>query len=229
MHSKFFILILHKSRLTKREQAQQEGEWAYAIEHTSPQDAVLYALERETYLKSLFPQMLSGAYQGRILQMFSQMIQPQRILEIGTFTGYSSICLARGLDDAGLLHTIEVNEESVWFLEKFAARAGLSQKIIQHVGDAAEVIPSIDECFDLVFMDAGKLDYPKHYELALEKMKTGAFLLADNIMWDGKILEGKTDETTETLRQFNAMIQADERVENLLLPMGDGLMVVRKL
>lgn len=222
-------MIQHKARLTQRELAHEQPDWMYALEHTSPQDALLYAIERETYLKSLLPQMLSGAYQGRILQMFAQMIQPERILEIGTFTGYSTICLARGLKPSGQLHTIEVNEELAWFLEKFAAKAKLSQQIIQHIGDAAEVIPTLEGGFDLVFMDAGKIDYPQHYELALKKMKPGGFLLADNIMWDGKIVAGKTDKTTEILRQFNAMIQADARVENLLLPMGDGLMVVRKV
>ena len=220
-----------KRRDSKETFAELVGtpEWDYAQAHTSGQGSLLYALERETNLKVLSPQMLSGPFQGQLLQFISKMLRPKRILEIGTFTGYASLCLARGLQADGILHTIEINEELAWFLKKYAALAGISHQIVQHIGDAKVVIPTIDERFDLVFMDAAKLEYQVHYELILEKMNPGGILLADNILWYGKIVLGATDETTETLRQFNAFVQADIRVENILLPLRDGLMMVRKL
>ncbi|MFN0036862.1 MAG: O-methyltransferase [Saprospiraceae bacterium] len=201
----------------------------YCLAHSSPLGAVLRDLERETHLRTLGPQMLSGEYQGQLMRFISLMLRPRRVLEIGTFTGYTAICMAEGLANDGVLHTIEANDEFGWLIRKYVQRAGKEEKIVLHLGDAAEVVPRLDEVFDLVFLDAGKLDYPLHYELALAKMRPGAFLLADNVLWDGKVASGnERDETACALRSFNNMVQEDPRVENLLLSLRDGLMVVRK-
>lgn len=201
----------------------------YAAAHTTPQQQVLYALERATHLRTLSPQMLSGPYQGMLLQFISHMIKPRRVLEIGTFTGYASICLAQGLPADGRLHTIEVNDELAGIARQFVSEAGLNDKIILHTGDAAQIIPALDEEFDLIFLDAGKLDYAFHYELALTKTAAGGFLLADNVLWDNKVITNDKEATTVALQQFNDMVQQDARVENLLLPLRDGLMLIRKV
>ncbi len=200
----------------------------YCLQHTTPVGPVLQNLERDTHLHTLYPQMLSGPYQGMLLQFISRMIQPRRVLEIGTFTGYGAICLAQGLVDDGLLHTIEVDDELQPVIARHVRSAGLENKIICHTGDAAELIPKLDERFDLVFLDAGKLDYQRHYELVLPKLRPGGFLLADNVLWNGKVATDSSDLTVQALRAFNTMVQADARVENLLLPLRDGLMLVRK-
>lgn len=201
----------------------------YCLSHSSPLGPVLHALERETHLRTLSPQMLSGEYQGQLLRFLSLMLRPRRVLEIGAFTGYTAICMAEGLSADGLLHTIEANDEYGWIIRKYVEQAGFQNKVVLHLGDAAAVIPTLDEIFDLVFLDAGKLDYPEHYELALAKMRPGGFLLADNVLWDGKVASGnEKDETARALRLFNDFVQKDERVENLLLPLRDGLMMVRK-
>lgn len=201
----------------------------YCLAHSSPLGEVLRAVERETHLRTLSPQMLSGEYQGQLLRFLSLMIRPKRVLEVGTFTGYAAICMAEGLAEGGLLHTIEANDELGWLIQKHIERVGMTGKIILHLGDAATVIPQLDEVFDLVFLDAGKLDYPQHYELVLARMRPGGFLLADNVLWDGKVATGnERDETARALRDFNDFVQNDQRVENLLLPLRDGLMVVRK-
>ncbi|MBK6929782.1 MAG: O-methyltransferase [Saprospirales bacterium] len=201
----------------------------YCAQHTSAPPPLLQALERETQLHTLNPHMLSGPIQGMLLRLISQMIRPRRILEIGTFTGYSAICLAQGLPDEGRLHTIEANDELEPFIRKYIGLAGLERQIELHLGDAAIILPHLNEVFDLVFLDAGKLDYALHYELALPKLRSGGILLADNALWDGKVLLDEKDATARALRAFNARLQADERVENLLLPLRDGLMIVRKL
>jgi caffeoyl-CoA O-methyltransferase len=200
----------------------------YALEHTSPVSSVLVALERETNLKTLAPQMISGAYQGKLLEFISFMIRPRQVLEIGSFTGYASICIAEGLPPEGKLHTIEVDEELAWFIEKYKTKAGLENKIIQYTGDAAHIIPQINEVFDLVFMDAGKLDYSMHYELALAKTNSGGFILADNVLWDSKVFSEDKDPTTLAIRAFNDFVQQDTRVENFFLPLRDGLLIIRK-
>ncbi len=203
---------------------------AYCQAHTSPASAVLMELERATYLRTLSPQMLSGPYQGTLLRFISQMIRPQRVLEIGTFTGYATICLAEGLAAGGQLHTIEANDELGWLIRQFLEKAELTEKVHLHLGDAAVIVPTLPEMFDLVFLDAGKLDYARHYELALSKMKPGGFLLVDNVLWDGKVALGDSqDMTTQVLRDFNDLVQQDERVENILLPIRDGIMLVRKV
>lgn len=201
----------------------------YCAAHTTPPDTVLQLLERETHLRTLSPQMLSGPYQGALLSFISTMLRPRRALEIGAFTGYSSICIARGLADDGLLHTIEVNDELAWIIRKYVGMAGLSDKVQLHLGDAADVIPTLSDSFDLVFLDAGKLDYALHYEMALEKLRPGGILLADNVLWDGKVAgPDQGDATALALREFNDFVQQDPRVENLLLAVRDGLMIVRK-
>lgn len=206
-----------------------QREWEYCLAHTTEPSAILSALDRETNLKTLSPQMQSGPYQGTLLRFISQMIRPRRILEIGTFTGYSTLCMAAGLEADGLLHTIEANDELAWIIGKYTAEAGLASKVRLHLGDAGQIIPTLDEVFDLVFLDAGKLDYQQHYEMALPKIRPGGFLLADNVLWDGKVAGGDNkDETARVLRAFNAQVHADERVENIVLPLRDGLMMVRK-
>lgn len=203
---------------------------AYCQNHTTTPGLVLNQLERQTYLRTLSPQMLSGPYQGRLLTMLSQMIQPEKILEIGTFTGYSAICLAQGLAPGGLLHTIEVNDELASIALDFFEQANLSDKIRLHIGDAKDVIPTLSaEVFDLVWIDAGKLDYLLHYNMALPLIRPGGWLLADNVLWDGKVPKPEiSDETTQALRNFNDMIHKDPRVENLILPVRDGMLVARK-
>lgn len=204
----------------------------YAEAYTSSRDAVLEALERETYLKTMAPQMLTGRLQGAFLSMLSRLLQPKLVVEVGTFTGYSAICLAQGLSSGGVLHTIEVEEELLRFGEKYYRMAGLNDVIVQHLGDAREVLPKLPDGFDLVFLDADKPSYPVYYEICLEKMNPGALLLADNVLWSGKVLveeERRRDEDTKALHAFNEMVQNDPRVENFLLPLRDGLMMVRKL
>lgn len=207
-----------------------EQTFQYCAAHTSVADALLHELERETHLRTLNPQMLSGAYQGTLLRLISLMIRPRRILEIGTFTGYTALCMAGGLTDDGLLHTIEINDELGGLIRKYVQKAGWEHKIKLHLGDASDIIPELDELFDLVFLDAGKLDYPVHYELALGKTRPGGYILADNVLWDGKVAgNDKKDETARALRIFNDFIQNDPRVENIILPLRDGLMLIRKL
>lgn len=202
----------------------------YCYAHTSPVDATLLAVERATHLRTLSPQMLSGPYQGMLLHFISRMVRPARALEIGTFTGYSTICIAQGMPDDGVLHTIEVNDELGWLIRSHLENAGVEHKVQLHIGDAARVIPALEGNFDLVFLDAGKLDYAQHYELALTKTRRGGFLLADNVLWDGKVAgSDEKDETARVLRDFNDFIQQDPRVENILLPVRDGLMMMRKV
>jgi caffeoyl-CoA O-methyltransferase len=201
----------------------------YCAAHTTPPNPILNNLERATYLRTLSPHMLSGAYQGRLLTLFSQMMRPERILEIGTFTGYAAICLAQGLTDTGVLHTIEVNDELAPIINQYIREAGMESKIKLHIGDAAQIIPTLDEVFDLVFLDAGKLDYPAHFELAMSKTRSGSVILADNVLWTNRVPDLNDKEpTVELLRHFNATIHNDPRVDNLLLQVRDGLSIIRR-
>jgi len=200
----------------------------YARRHSTPPSALLQELERETHLKTLAPQMMSGHLQGMLLQHLSRWIQPRCVLEIGTFTGYASICLAAGLQPYGVLHTIEVNDELAWLSGKYFAKAGLSERIQAHTGDAAAILPDLDGPFDLAFIDAGKHDYARHYALIIDKVSPGGIILADNVLWSGKVAAAKMDKETRQLHDFNQMIHQDERVENLLLPLRDGLLILRK-
>jgi predicted O-methyltransferase YrrM len=198
--------------------------------HSSPEPALLYELRRRTHLQTVYPRMLSGPVQGRFLEMISRMIRPQRILEIGTFTGYSAICLAQGLAEGGILHTIEAEAMYADMAIEFFSRAGLKEKIILHEGDALQIIPSLDESFDLVFIDAAKEHYCDYYDLVFDKLRKGGFILADNTLWDGKVLEeeGKGDPETRGIVAFNKLVQEDERVENVMLSVRDGIMLIRK-
>ena len=200
----------------------------YAENHTTPEDDVLRALRRETHLKELQPQMLSGQIQGQLLSFFSQMLQPKAILEIGTFTGYAAICLAKGLAQNGIMHTIEVNEEKETIIRKYLAKANLNTKVQLHIGDAAQIIPTLTETFDLVFIDAGKKHNALYYDMVFDRVHQGGFIITDNVLWKGKVAENTNDKRTRLIDEFNKKIQQDERVENLLLPVRDGLMIVRK-
>ena len=200
----------------------------YCSTHSSPQSQLLYELERETHLKTLAPQMMSGHLQGQLLQLLSRLMCPKRILEIGTFTGYATLCLASGLAADGRLHTIEANEELRYIIDKYIQRAQLGKQVQLHIGDAIEVIPTIDETFDIIFIDAGKQDYDTYYELCLPKLNQGGLLLADNVLWSGKVVDANKDADTKALHLFNEKVQTDERVYNLILPLRDGLLIAQK-
>ena len=200
----------------------------YVIEHTSKEDELLYELHRETYLKVLQPRMLSGHFQGRVLSMISKMIRPSRILELGTYTGYSALCLAEGLTKNGHLHTIDKNEERQDFVQSFIDRSNFAHQITQHIGNAMEVIPQLNESWDLVFIDADKENYLNYYNLVLPTLKSGSYILADNILWSGKVVDKSAlDKDTNLLREFNKQITQDPRIENILLPIRDGIQIGR--
>jgi len=201
----------------------------YIEEHTSPESAVLKQINRDTQMMTLKPRMLSGHLQGRMLAMISQMVRPSRILEIGTFTGYSAVCLAEGLVDDGKLITIDINEELEDRVRQYVELAGLSKKIDYRIGDAMAIIPSLEDTFDLVFIDADKENYHRYFELIIGKVRSGGFILADNVLWSGKVVGGASDKKTNAISAFNALIQHDPRVENVLLPVRDGIMIMRKV
>ena len=202
----------------------------YSISKSEKESKLLNDLYRETYLKVLNPRMISGHYQGRILSLISKIISPKKILEIGTYTGYSAICLCEGMDKDGILHTIDNNKELVEIQKKYFKKANLTNKIVQHSGDAKNIIPSIDEEFDIVFIDADKESYPEYYDLIINKVRSGGIIIADNILWSGKILEKveKDDQATKSIIEFNNKIIEDDRVKNIILPIRDGLNIVRK-
>ena len=202
----------------------------YCQQHTSAESDLLLQLNRETHAKILKPRMLSGHTQGRFLAMISCMIQPKTILEIGTYTGYSAICLAEGLQNDGKIITIDVNEELVGFVRNFFEQSPFKNKIDFRLGNALEIIPDLPETFDLVFIDADKINYKNYYDLVFEKVRKGGFIIADNVLWSGKVIEfDKKDKETEAIRKFNLKVQADNRVENVLLAVRDGLLFVRKI
>jgi caffeoyl-CoA O-methyltransferase len=203
---------------------------AYVSTHTKPENELLQRLNRETYSKVLMPRMLSGHLQGRVLSMLSYMIAPNRILEIGTFTGYSALCLAEGLAPSGMLHTIDINEELESMVRKYLHESPLGEKISYHIGDAAKIIPGLNETFDLVFIDADKENYSVYYDLVFDKIRKGGYMIADNVLWSGKVLmnEKDLDDDSRSIIQFNDKVIRDKRVENVLFPIRDGLMVIRK-
>ena len=204
----------------------------YCEAHTTAQPAILHQLERETHLKTLAPQMLSGHLQGQFLAMLSKIQQPKTVLEIGTFTGYSAICLAQGLKEGGVLHTIEANPELEYLIRKYIALAGLEGSIRLHIGDAPEIIPGLKGPFDLVFIDANKQEYALYYDLVIDKVQSGGLIIADNVLWSGKVLssaERERDQDAGLIHQFNEKVQMDERVENVMLTLRDGLLIARKL
>ncbi len=204
---------------------------AYSLNHTTEEPPILQEINRDTHAEVLKPRMLSGNLQGRFLSMLSHMIKPSRILEIGTFTGYSAICLAEGLSDNGKLITIDINEELESRVRAYIKKANLESKIDYRIGDALILIPTLHETFDLVFIDADKINYLTYYQLIFNKVKKGGYIIIDNVLWSGKIIieEGaKIDKDTAAILEFNTYIQNDTSVENVLAPIRDGLMIVRK-
>jgi caffeoyl-CoA O-methyltransferase len=203
----------------------------YAIEHTTEESDLLYELNRTTHLEVLQPRMLSGHLQGRMLSMISKMLRPHRILEIGTYTGYSALCMAEGLSENGKLVTIDVNYELKERIQSFFDRSVYVTQLDLRIGNALEIVPELDEEWDLVFIDADKHNYANYFDLVIDKVKKGGVIIADNVLWSGKVLEqpNANDVDTAALIAFNKKIQADKRVENLLLPFRDGLMIIRKL
>ena len=202
----------------------------YIRKNSSKEPKILKDLNKETYLKVLNPRMLSGHIQGRFLSIITKLIKPKKILEIGTYTGYSAICMAEGLIENGIIHTIDINEELISIQNKYFAKSKCNNSIIQHVGDARNIIKSINEKFDLVFLDADKENYIEYYELVIEKVKKGGLIIADNVLWTGKVVEPNKDddELTQYLIDFNKMINEDDRVENIILPLRDGLNIILK-
>ena len=202
----------------------------YALAHSQQESELLSQLNRETHLKVLMPRMLSGHLQGRVLSMISKMIRPERILEIGTYTGYSALCLAEGLHENGKLFTIDINEELAEIVKKYVAKSDYAHQIHYLVGDATEIIPGLNDKFDLVFIDADKENYINYFDLIIDKVNPGGFILADNVLWSGKVLQedAKLDKDTKVIKEYNKKIASDKRVECVLLPIRDGIMIARK-
>ncbi|MEO1515975.1 MAG: O-methyltransferase [Bacteroidota bacterium] len=202
---------------------------AYCTRHTSQISELLYRLERETHLKTLAPQMSSGPLQGALLRLLCQLKRPQTVLEIGTFTAYATLCMADGLPAQSLLHTIEANEELEYLIRKYLEEAAPACDVRLHIGQAQDIIPQLEDRFDMVFIDAGKKDYAFYYDLVFDRVNPGGLILADNVLWDGKVAKGAKDEDTRIINAFNEKVQQDERVENLMLPIRDGLLIAQKL
>ncbi len=202
----------------------------YCEEYSQKEDDVLYDLNRKTNQKILRPRMLSGHLQGQLLTMFSNMISPSKILEIGTYTGYSAICLARGLKKDGVLHTIDINEELEYFAREYFEKADLSKQIISHVGNAMDILPKLNISWDLVFIDADKENYINYYNLVFDQINKGGFIIFDNVLWSGKVTQeiNPKDKETAALVELAKILESDNRVENVLLPVRDGLFMVRK-
>ncbi|QBA63483.1 O-methyltransferase [Muriicola soli] len=201
----------------------------YLTDHSENEPEYLTELSRETHLKVLQPRMITGHYQGRVLSILSKIIRPERILEIGTYTGYSALCLAEGLPPKGELHTIDINEELEDIQRRYFEKSGYGKQIIQHVGNAIEIIPQLDMQFDLVFIDAEKKEYSRYLEVVLPKMRAGSILLSDNVLWSGKVIEAldPADKATEALLDYNKMLKEDQRIETVVLPIRDGLTLSR--
>ena len=203
----------------------------YSLSKSSDEPKILNDLNRETHLKILNPRMLSGHYQGRILSLISKIIKPKTVLEIGTYTGYSTICLSEGLDKNGSIHTIDHNEELLVIQNKYFKKAGISEKVKQYTGDARKIVRKLNLDFDLVFIDADKENYPLYYDSIIKKVKPGGIIIADNILWSGKILEKVEEEdyATKSIIEFNDKVNNDDRVETIILPIRDGLSLIRKI
>ena len=201
----------------------------YVAEHSEQEPELLQELARETHLKILQPRMLSGAYQGRLLALLSKLIAPKRILEIGTYTGYSALCLAEGLQADGQIDTIDINEELTDMQRKYFDVSGFGKQIVQHLGNAAEIIPGIEGTFDFVFIDADKEQYPLYFDLIVDRVRSGGLIIADNVLWSGKVLEPATDQATESLQIYNKKVAKDSRVETVILAVRDGLTLLRKI
>ncbi|MBC5836513.1 O-methyltransferase [Flavobacterium muglaense] len=203
----------------------------YIEQHSEKEPALLAALNKETYQKILLPRMLSGHFQGRVLSMLAKLIRPINILEIGTYTGYSALCLCEGMQENGVLHTIDIKEELIDFQRKHFDKSPWGKQIVQHLGEATDIIPTLDVKFDLVFIDADKENYINYFELIVPKMNKGGLILSDNVLWSGKVLEplNPKDISTKILLEYNILLKNDPRVETVLLPIRDGLTVSRVL
>ena len=202
----------------------------YIVNHSQEEPELLKQLTRETYQKVLQPIMLSGSYQGRVLSMLSKLIQPKMILELGTYTGYSTLCLAEGLHPDGEINTIDINEELVDFQRNYFDKSGYGKQIIQHTGNALDVIPNLDKTFDLVFIDADKPNYINYFHLIIDKLRSGGILLSDNVLWHGKVIEklNPKDVSTKAVLEYNTLLKEDARIETVLLPIRDGLTISRR-
>ena len=201
----------------------------YIKENSTAEDTVLQELTRETHLKIQMPQMLSGHLQGLFLEFVSRMVQPRRILEIGTFTGYSAICLAKGLTDDGLLYTIDINDELEPINTKYFEKAGISNKVKRISGDAKKLVADIDETFDIVFIDADKQNYAAYFNLVINKVRKGGYIIADNVLWSGKVAEENKNKDTQAIHDYNQQVVKDPRVINYILPLRDGLNIAQKI
>lgn len=202
----------------------------YVVEHTSIENDLLKKIQRETHLNVLQPRMLSGPFQGRFLSLISSLIQPDKILEIGTYTGYSALCLAEGLSKSGTLITIDINDELEERVKGYFQESSFSNQLTLKIGPALSIIPQLEHDFDLVFIDADKKNYINYYKEIFPKVRVGGLIIADNVLWSGKVVDQDAqDPDTQLLRDFNLMIQSDSRVSNILLPIRDGLMLVRKI
>jgi predicted O-methyltransferase YrrM len=201
----------------------------YIEQHSKKEPELLAALDKETYQKVLLPRMLSGHFQGRVLSMLSKLVNPVTILEIGTYTGYSALCLCEGMQEKGILHTIDIKEELVDFQRKYFNKSPWGKQIVQHLGQAIDIIPTLDLKFDLVFIDADKENYLNYFELIIPKMNKGGIILSDNVLWSGKVLEPlqSNDLSTKIIMEYNQLLKTDPRVESVLLPIRDGLTVSR--
>jgi len=201
----------------------------YAAQHTEDEPLLLQELNKRTHLNVLQPRMISGHFQGRFLSLLSKMVQPRTILEIGTYTGYATLCLAEGLHPEGVLHTIDIKEELTDLQREFFDRSGYGSQIVQHLGKAADIIPALDTTFDLVFIDADKQNYAHYFDLVIEKMNRGGLILSDNVLWSGKVVEEvkHNDKHTQALMAYNQKIKDDPRVETVLLPIRDGITLSR--
>jgi caffeoyl-CoA O-methyltransferase len=230
----FFMLVSHliplelKYSYKKDMFTMDEKLMDYVVSGSSPEDPLLSELYRETHCKVLYPRMISGHLQGKLLEFICRMIQPAAILEIGTYTGYSALCLARGLKPGGRLHTIEINDELKPLIEKYIRKAGLQDVIILHTGDARRIIPGLEEQFDLVFIDGDKEQYLEYYKAAFAKTRAGGYIIADNVLWGGKVLSPAKDKETNGIIEFNEFVKKDPGTETLILPFRDGLMLIRK-
>ncbi|MDR2475685.1 MAG: O-methyltransferase [Bacteroidales bacterium] len=202
----------------------------YILSHIDKEPELLQQLSRDVHIKMLRPRMLSGHLQGRLLKMLCRMIRPKRVLEIGTYVGYSALCMAEALTDEAVLHTIEINDELEDFIHQYFNQTEISKKIHLHIGDAFAIVPIIDETFDLVFIDGDKRDYWKYYDLVFDKVQAGGFILADNTLWNEKVIDdNQPDKRTNGILYFNDRIATDKRIEKVMLPMRDGITLIHKI
>jgi len=202
----------------------------YSEKYSQQEPEILQELNRETHLKILNPRMLSGFFQGRLLSIISKLVKPKKVLEIGTYTGYSAICIAEGMNKNGIIHTIDKNEELNTIQKKYFKKSGLENNIIQYNGCALDIIPKIEEKFDLIFIDADKENYINYFNLVIDKLNNNGVILADNVLWSGKVINSEDhDLTTNVLREFNKSVNNDNRVETILLPIRDGISIIRKI